>query len=189
MYRLTDIIILVVVLKQRKTGGLEIHKLRRQDFARKMFSVCPSEWGPDFLSHTWFSDESYIEVWPTSYGRRGFRSHTGEKLELNVPKHGQKLMVFAAINAKGVFWKTFPAGLSITAVVYREVLVEFMEWLETKGFLYDAIYQQDGAPPHTEKTNLQLIRDVFGGKVISLKEMIEWPASSPDLNLGIGTWI
>ena len=84
-----------------------------------MFTECPEKWGADFLANTWFSDESYIEVWPSSYGNRGVR---GEKVELNVPKHGGKLMVFACFNEKGAWHKTFPAGTTMDGKLYREGL-------------------------------------------------------------------
>ena len=41
--------------------------------------------------------------------------------------------------------------------------------------------QQDGATPHTSKTSLLRVREIFPGKLISRRGDINWPPRSPDL--------
>ena len=41
--------------------------------------------------------------------------------------------------------------------------------------------QQDGDTPHTAGATLKWLQDHFGGRVISKKAQVTWPAHSPDL--------
>ena len=52
----------------------------------------------------------------------------------------------------------------------------------TPPFVDPPILQQDGAPAHTSKRILELLKKILGEGVISLKTDQPWPASSPDLN-------
>ena len=42
-------------------------------------------------------------------------------------------------------------------------------------------FQQDGATAHTSRRSLSLLREMFPGRVISLRGDIGWPPRSPDL--------
>ena len=77
----------------------------------------PLLWGRDFLKNTWFSDESWINLWMNGCCNLGSR---GEKVNLKVPKHGQKVMVYAAFSYKGVFHKIFPPKTPINSDVYEQ---------------------------------------------------------------------
>ena len=76
-------------------------------------------------------------------------------------------------------------------------MLEFVSWLDEKGWLKDAIFQQDGAPAHTALLSISLLMKLFNDKLISLRkskkkkdgdeeDWISWPASSPDLNPCVG---
>jgi hypothetical protein len=43
-------------------------------------------------------------------------------------------------------------------------------------------FQQDGATPHTARTAIRVLNEMFSGRVISRRGNIEWPARSSDLN-------
>ena len=54
--------------------------------------------------------------------------------------------------------------------------------LSDRGRLQDVIFQQDGAPPHTQKNVASLLRSVFRENLIGLGFGVEWPPRSPDLS-------
>lgn len=77
---------------------------------------------------------------------------------------------------------------SITSEVYNNFLQrDFLSEAEELEIL-DHHFQQDGAPPHTTRENLQLLRDNFGPKVIArgfpekFDDGIAWPHYSPDIS-------
>jgi hypothetical protein len=45
----------------------------------------------------------------------------------------------------------------------------------------DAWFQQDGATAHTPRRSMQVLREIFPGKLISLCGDVAWPAHSSDL--------
>jgi hypothetical protein len=45
----------------------------------------------------------------------------------------------------------------------------------------DAWFQQDGATAHTARRSIQVLREIFPGKLISLRGDVGWPAQSSHL--------
>jgi hypothetical protein len=41
-------------------------------------------------------------------------------------------------------------------------------------------FQQDAATAHTARTSVEVVREIFPGRLISLRGDIPWPARSPD---------
>lgn len=77
---------------------------------------------------------------------------------------------------------------SVTSDVYNEFLrSEFSPQIDEYD-LRDHHFQQDGAPPHTTRENLELSRENFGPRVIARRfpdlfsEGLAWPPYSPDLS-------
>jgi hypothetical protein len=56
----------------------------------------------------------------------------------------------------------------------------FAPALEELG-LENVWFQQDGATAHTARASMQVSREMFLGRLISLRGDIPWPARSPDL--------
>ena len=46
---------------------------------------------------------------------------------------------------------------------------------------HDMWFQQDGATAHTARATIQLLRQIFEGRIISHSCDISWPSRSPDL--------
>ena len=66
---------------------------------------------------------------------------------------------------------------------YRPVVKKFVAALKRKGVdLRSEWFQQDGATPHTATATLEMLRENFGQRVISLKTDFNWAPHSPDLN-------
>ena len=42
-------------------------------------------------------------------------------------------------------------------------------------------FQQDGATAHTARATVELLRQIFGHRIISRNSEISWPSRSPDL--------
>ena len=49
--------------------------------------------------------------------------------------------------------------------------------------LGDVWFQQDGATAHTARISLAVLRQMFPGRLVSLRGDIGWPARSPDLSM------
>ncbi len=84
-------------------------------------------------------------------------------------------MIWAAMSSAGVGTLCFLKS-TVNATIYQEILEHFM--LPSADKLYedaDFIFQQDLAPAHTAKVTKSWFND-HGVTVL------DWPASSPDLN-------
>ena len=72
------------------------HKQRRITMAKK-FEQYKTIWGEDFIDRVIWTDESNIELFPTTYGRRGIRTHGIEDPKIyttiRTVKHGPKFML------------------------------------------------------------------------------------------------
>lgn len=51
-----------------------------------------------------------------------------------------------------------------------------------QGYNSQTWFQQDGATCHTSNASMEVVREMFPGKVISKRGNIEWPPRSPDLS-------
>ena len=76
-----------------------------------------------------------------------------------------------------------PKGKTVDCEYYREVILKKMYFppLKKDGMFPDpskAIFQQDGATPHTAKVTQDLCDELF--PIVWKKD--DWPGSSPDLN-------
>ncbi len=90
-------------------------------------------------------------------------------------KFPQSVMIWAAMSSAGVGPLCFLKS-TVNAAIYQEILEHFM--LPSADKLYgdaDFIFQQDLAPAHTAKGTKSWFND-HGVTVL------DWPASSPDLN-------
>lgn len=71
-------------------------------------------------------------------------------------------------------------AVSINAERYRHMI---------KTYLLPAVadnelmwFQQDGATAHTAKLSMELLREIFGKRIISRNSTFNWPSRSPDLS-------
>lgn len=135
-----------------------------------------------------FSDEAHF--WLEGYvNRQNYRIWGTERPELlrTKPLHPKKLTVWCGLTAERIIGPFFVEE-SITGSVYNDFLTTRFLPVAEELDLLDHHFQQDGAPPHTTRENLTLLRDNFGSKVIArnfpetFKEGIAWPPYSPDLS-------
>ena len=76
--------------------------------------------------------------------------------------------------------------VTVNSERYVSMLQNFLqprmeEIVEAEG-LGDVWFQQDGATAHTARISLNVLRRMFPGRLVSLRDDLGWPARSPDLS-------
>lgn len=163
------------------------HKERRMEFAVEILERISNN---TFDSNKcWFSDEAYFSL-DGHLNKQNVRHWGRSKPEVTVTRslHPQKVLVWAAISADGVFGPVFIDGTQ-TAASYNELLQnEFFPFLQQRGLDGSEWFMQDGARPHRTAEVFSTLETIFGAHVIGLdfpahaQGGIEWPPYSPDLN-------
>jgi hypothetical protein len=80
------------------------------------------------------------------------------------------------------FFEEGGAKVSVTVHRYVEMLETFLRPKLDDVDTEHVWFQQDGATAHTERRSLGVLREMFPGRLISLRGDVEWPARSPDLS-------
>lgn len=106
------------------------------------------------------------------------------------PLHSPKVTVWCAVTAERIFGPYFfedneGKTVTVTSDRYVDMLNNFfipsLDELDIDtGLVY---FQQDGATPHTAANSMNLLRNVFGHRLISRFGDITWPSRSPDLSV------
>ena len=105
------------------------------------------------------------------------------------PLHSPKVIVWAAMSAKGIIGPYFHEdrrgrAVTVNSDRYCEMLRNFLasELQEFNGFNSGTWFQQDGATCHTPDQSREAVNELFPNKVISRRGNINWPPRSPDLS-------
>lgn len=160
---------------------------RRLEFANTMCEMIDREHFD--VNKIIFSDEAHFYL-DGYVNRQNYRIWGSQKPEITVtkPLHPDRVTVWAGLCSKGILGPYFtPDGEYVDQFVYHDILEEAFEEANSKGWIEDCWFQQDGAPSHIAGQNLNLIREHFGGRVISRNqtekfgEGLNWPPFSPDL--------
>jgi hypothetical protein len=99
--------------------------------------------------------------------------------------HSAQGTVWCAIAEFGIvglyFFEEWGIMVTVTSDCYIEMLENFL-WPQLEEMdVANAWFQQDGATAHTAQRCLQVLREMFPGKLIPLHGDVRWPAHSPDL--------
>lgn len=135
----------------------------------------------DFLDRIFFTDEMwcYLEGYINSQNMRMWSTEKPNFMR-EVPLHPQKVGVWAALSRRRIVGPYFFEG-TLNAERYREeILRRFFDELH-EDELQIAYFQQDGATAHTSHETLNMIREVFGNRIISRNTPIPYPPRSCDL--------
>lgn len=172
------------------------HVLKDEDKIRRM-AMCQwlaekLERSPGWLNNIWFSDEAHYHL------NGAVNNHNnvfwGEDPPEQVSeKHlkGAKVTAWMAFNPRhgliGPYWFQDARGKAVTvnSERYCEIINTFKNELGQKFTVYQKSrmwFQQDGATPHTSHNSLDLLKKIFGPRVISFRTTHEWAPHSPDLN-------
>jgi len=101
------------------------------------------------------------------------------------PLDGDRVTVWCAISRIGIigpyFFDEDNCVVTVNSERYVAMIQEFfapaLEELNA-GLVW---FQQDGATAHTARKSMAVLREMFPGRLISLRGDISWPARSPDL--------
>uniref|UniRef100_V5GT01 Transposable element Tc3 transposase n=1 Tax=Anoplophora glabripennis TaxID=217634 RepID=V5GT01_ANOGL len=96
------------------------------------------------------------------------------------PLHAQKIGVWCALNRRRIYGPIFFNG-TLTAQRYREeIIAPFVNQLE-ENEITNFYFQQDGARAHTAGETMNMLREVFQNRLISLNAEHEFPPRSCDI--------
>lgn len=98
--------------------------------------------------------------------------------------HPVKVTVWCGVHTERVLGPYFfeddaESALTVNGERYREMLVNFVR-PEVEN-MPEVWWQQDGATAHTARQTIELLRQIFGRRIISRNSEIKWPSRSPDL--------
>ncbi|GFS85768.1 putative transposable element [Trichonephila clavipes] len=164
--------------------GLAIHQNDHQ--ARRRFV----EWAqneiavvPDFHKRILFSDEAHF--WLNGYvNKQNYRiwSEANPQVYVETPLHPEKLTVWCALWAGGIigpyFFKNDEGHGEVNGDRYRAMITNFFIPELNNHDVQELWFQQDGA---TYVTQLDLLKDTFGDRLISRFGPVNWPPKSCDL--------
>lgn len=107
---------------------------------------------------------------------------------MEMPVNSPSVTVFAAFNTKHitapfVFLDENGRSESVNGERYRFAIQNHLvPFMRQKRSFSSAMFQQDGAPPHTAHETQDLLRRLFGNRIISKGFEFQWPPYSPDLS-------
>ncbi|GFS48590.1 uncharacterized protein TNCV_310031 [Trichonephila clavipes] len=168
--------------------GLAIHQNDHQ--ARRRFV----EWAqneiavvPDFHKRILFSDEAHF--WLNGYvNKQNCRiwSEANPQVYVETPLHPEKLTVWCALWAGGIigtyFFKNDEShNVTVNGDRYRAIITNFFIPELNNHDVQELWFQQDGATCHTARATIDLLKDMFGDRLISRFGPVNWPPRSCDL--------
>ncbi|GFW99420.1 putative DD41D transposase [Trichonephila clavipes] len=167
--------------------GLAIHQNDHQ--ARRRFV----EWAqneiavvPDFHKRISFTDEAHF--WLNGYVNKQnccIWSETNPKVYVEIPLHPEKLTVWCALWAGGIIGPYFfkndeDHNVTVNGDRYRAMITNFFIPELNNFDIQELWFQQDGATCHTARATIDVLKDTFGDRLISLFGPVNWPRRSCD---------
>ncbi|GFW50613.1 transposable element Tc3 transposase [Trichonephila clavipes] len=168
--------------------GLAIHQNDHQ--ARRRFV----EWAqneiavvPNFHKRILFSDEAHF--WLNGYvNKQNCRiwSEANPQVYVETPLHPEKLTVWCALWAGGIIGPYFfkndeGRNVTVNGDRYRAMITNFFIPELNNHDVQELWFQQDGATCHTARATIDLLKDTFGGLLISRFGPVNWPPRYCDL--------
>lgn len=133
-----------------------------------------------------FSDEAHFHIsgCVNKQNMRYWSANNPRELHQK-PLHCERVTVWCAISRVGIigpyFFEENERTVSVNAVRYREMITTFFLPKLQEMNIGDVWFQQDGATAHTARCSIELLRENFPNRLISLRGDLPWPARSPDL--------
>ncbi|GFX46984.1 transposase [Trichonephila clavipes] len=168
--------------------GLAIHQNDHQ--ARRRFV----EWAqneiavvPDFHKRILFSDQAHF--WLNGYvNKQNCRiwSEANPQVYVETPLHPEKLTVWCTLWSGGIigpyFFKNNEGhNVTVNGDRYRAMITNFFIPELNNHDVQELWFQQNGAPCHTARATIDLLKDTFGDRLISRFGPVNWPPRSCDL--------
>lgn len=133
-----------------------------------------------------FTDEAHFHLCG-AVNRQNFRYWSDENpREIHQePLHSPKVTVWCALSRLGVwgpyFFEENGQTVTVNSERYCFMLENFLRPKMEENGVENVWFQQDGATAHTSRRSMDILRELFPGRLISLRGDVGWPPRSPDL--------
>lgn len=160
----------------------------RLGFCQEMITKINND--DEFLNKLWMSDEAHFHL--TGYvNKQNYRywADTNPNEVHERPLHASKVTLWCAVSSHGIIGPHFFANeqgntITVNSDRYVEMLRTFVTpELNNFQHVQEYWFQQDGATSHTAWQSMEVVRELFGNRVISRFGNIPWPPRSPDLSV------
>lgn len=158
---------------------------RRRTYANMILQFVMND--PDFHKKILMSDEAHFHLHGhVNKQNSRFWATENPQLICDSPLHSVKVTVWCAIWSGGIIGPYFfedekGNSVTVTGGRYRHMLEKYLiPKLDVLG-LTNMWFQQDGATSHTARATMELLFQMFPGKLLSKNGNIDWPPRSPDL--------
>lgn len=158
---------------------------RRLDYAKWCIEMAVNQ--PDFWRKIIMSDEAHFSL-NGGVNKQNCRFYATENPQLieEEPLYDQKVTVWCGVCANMIIGPYFyQTNRGVTTTVnserYRAMITDFVMPIVRENGLDDFWFQQDGATCHTALQTIDLLRQLFPGRLISKRGDFDWPPRSPDL--------
>ncbi|GFW83750.1 uncharacterized protein TNCV_668631 [Trichonephila clavipes] len=113
-------------------------------------------------------------------------SEANPQVYVEIPLHPEKLTIWCALLAGGIigpyFFKNDEGhNVTVNGDRYRAMITNFFISELNNHDVQELWFQQDGATCHTARATIDLLKDTFGDRLISLFGPVNWPTRSCDL--------
>ena len=179
--------VLKLDLKFHPYKMIVVHELQMRDYQNR--KVCCSEMLRSVAENENIltSDEAHFHL-SGFVNKQNFRYWADENPQnlIEKPLHSERVTVWCGIGTIGVvgpyFFEEEGRCVTVNSDRYSDMLLNFLKpRLESLGGCRELWFQQDGATAHTASKSVQILKNMFPSRLISIRGDIAWPARSPDL--------
>ena len=142
---------------------------------------------PLFLDKLITSDEAHfhLKIKPNKQNSRIWALENPQAIA-EMPLHSTRVTIWCAVTSREIIGPYFFEDehnntVTVNAERYEQMLVNFL-FPKVNELANVFWFQQDGAPCHTARLPMSLLKNQFPQKIISKFGDVEWPARSPDLS-------
>lgn len=158
---------------------------RRLQYGKTMQNLAQSE--DDFWNKIIMSDEAHFDL-NGNVNKQTCRFWATENPEIyrEKPLHDKRVTVWCGICAYCIIGPFFfenddGEAISVNGDRYRSMVDTFLRSEVENNGLEDYWFQQDGATAHTARETINLLNEMFPGRLVSKNGDFDWPPRSPDL--------
>lgn len=158
---------------------------KRMNFTNKFLQLANNE---DFINHLIMSDEAHFHLngYVNKQNQRFWASENPREI-FETPLQTAKVTVWCGITSSRIIGPYFFEDVngntvSVNGDRYRQMIQEYLLPEIRSMNIADIYFQQDGAPCHTARETIDILKASFSPRLISRFGDIEWPPRSPDLS-------
>ncbi|CAK9799157.1 hypothetical protein ANTPLA_LOCUS1913 [Anthophora plagiata] len=160
------------------------HKQRR-DWSTKLIQLNVDD--PNFWQKLIMSDEAHFDM--NGFANKQNCRYWGSENPRIIQQrslHPRRVTVWCGIWSGGIIGPFFfeddrGNAVTVTGERYRAMLKNFLQPELNRLGLENMWFQQDGATSHTARDTIEILKEIFPGRIVSRNGDIDWPPRSPDL--------